>query len=138
LTKANNVKRLVAILVLALAAVALGQTNDPTDTPTVRALTALIPLKEQALRGQSLAAQERQALFAKWLALQGHQAAFAEWLAGQVELGGKAKFAMFLATPEDLLATRALYERPNYGGNAFAPLQRTLWLRMARGESVAE
>jgi hypothetical protein len=117
------VKRLATILVLALAAVALGQTNDPTDTPTVRALTALIPLKKQAV-------------FAEWLALQGHQAAFAEWLAGQVELGGKAKFAMFLATPEDLLATRALYERPNYGGNAFEAERKSMWLRLARGEEI--
>lgn len=92
-------KRLATILILALAAVAWGQTNDPTDTPTVRALTALLRLEA---------------------------------------LVHKAKFVAFLASPEGLIATRALYDRPNYGGNAFEAKRRTLWLRVVKGENSYE
>jgi hypothetical protein len=119
--------KLAAAILVVMSGVLFAQTNtnDPTDTPTVRALTALIPMRQQANYGLWLSGQARQSLFAQWLEAQTTEAR-------------KARFVSALGQPQVLLGTRAAADKPNYGGNAFAPLQRTLWLRMARGESVAE
>lgn len=106
--------KLAAAILVAMSGVLFAQTNtnDPTDTPTVRALSALLPLRQQALYGM--------------------------WLEAQTGEARKAAFVATLASPETLLDIRAKANRPNYGGNAYAPLHRTIWLRMARGEGVAE
>ena len=80
--------------------------GDPTDTPTVRALTGLLPLRRQADYGVWLSRQARDARFAEWLGTQASEAQFAEWLGTQASeaqfadwLGsqaGNAKFARWL------------------------------------------
>jgi hypothetical protein len=142
---------LAAILVLVTSGVLFAQadTNDPTDTPTVRALTALLPLRDQALHGEWLRHQASEAQFAEWLsrqnessefarwvAAQSQQSAFAGWLMAQKQSAGKGVFASCLGSPDLLLGVRSSYARPNYGGNAFEAVRRNLWLQVARGEAL--
>lgn len=139
---------LTAILPLVLSGILFAQ-DDPTDTPTTRALTALLPMRDQARYGQWLrhqadsakfaawlAVQKEQSEFARWVAAQHDQSAFAAWVMAQQKDAGRAVFAYYLAKPELLLGVRHTCERPNYGGNAFEPVRRNLWLRVARGESL--
>ena len=122
--------------------------GDPTDTPTTRALSALLPLRDQARQGQWLrhqaddaqfagwlARQQEFSGFARWVAAQSDQSAFAAWLVAQQQDAGKAVFASYLGQPEVLLGARRAYARPNYGGNAFEAARRNLWLQFARGEA---
>jgi hypothetical protein len=134
------------LLVMSGALFAQTNTNNPTDTPTVRALTALLPLRDQANYGRWLAAQGEQAKFAGWVAAQGKQAEFASWLEGQAyeakfagwvaaqtQNVGKARFVAALGNPELLLQVREDVNRPNYGGNALEAKRKALWLETAKG-----
>jgi hypothetical protein len=116
--------KLAAILIV-MAGVLFAQTNtnDPADTPTVRALVALLPLRDQANYG-------------RWLAVQAHDAQFASWLGAQTKGIGPAKFAAALGQPALLLQVREAVDRPNYGGNAYEAERKMLWLRVAEGKPV--
>lgn len=41
-----------------------------------------------------------------------------------------------LKNRQALLELKAMAEKPNYGGNSFAEIQKTLWMRVALGQSV--
>lgn len=104
---------LLAIVCLVVSAA--GQVADPTaNDPTVMALTSLLPLKDQAKFGVFLKSNHEQAKFAGFLDTQG-------------------RFAL-LANKETLLHVKAEAERPNYGGNAAAKLQKNLWLAVMEGK----
>ena len=127
--------RLLLITALSMSGVLHAQ-DDPTDTPTTRALTALLPMRDQARYGQWLRHQADSAKFAAWLAGQSEQSEFANWLSAQQQIAAKAVFAYYLAQPQMLLGVRRTFDHPNYGGNAFEPIRQNLWLRVARGESL--
>lgn len=110
----------------------------PTDTPTIRALTALLPLRDQARYGQWLQRQAGEAKFAEWLTRQDQQSAFARRVAVQQKDAGKAVFASYLGQPGVLLGARSTHDRPNYGGNAFESIRHDIWLRVARGQALGE
>jgi hypothetical protein len=129
--------KLVATILLVMSGVLFAQdTNDPTDTPTVRSLTALLPLRDQANYGRWLVGQNKQAQFAEWLMRQDKEAQFAEWLKEQIKGIGPAKFAAALSQPALLLQVKEDVDRPNYEGNAFEEVRKNAWLRFARGESI--
>ncbi len=129
-------KRLAAIAAMLASGVVLHAQDDPTDTPTTRALSALLPLRDQARHGEWLRHQAAEAQFAAWLARQSEESAFARWVASQQKDAGKAVFASYLGQPDVLLGARRTHDRPNYGGNAFEAIRRDIWLRVARGESL--
>ncbi len=141
---------LTAILPLVISGVLFAQ-GDPTDTPTTRALSALLPMRDQARQGQWLrhqaddaefagwlARQEEFSGFARWVAAQSDQSAFAAWLVVQQQDAGKAVFASYLRQPDVLLAVRSIQGHPNYGGNAFEAIRLNLWLQVARGEALPQ
>jgi hypothetical protein len=118
--------KLAAAIFIVMSGVLFAQdTNDPTDTPTVRALTALLPLRDQANYG-------------RWLVGQNKQSQFAEWIEAQTRRIGPAKFSAALSQPALLLQVKEDVDRPNYVGNAFEEIRKTLWLRLARGESIQQ
>ncbi len=95
---------------------AAGQAADPTTSDTtVAALTALLPLKEQAKFGAFLRANHERTKFAGFLEAQG-------------------RFAL-LASKEALLNVQADAVRPNYGGNAAARTRNNLWLAYIEGRT---
>jgi hypothetical protein len=104
--------KLAAAVFIAMSGVLFAQTNtnDPTDTPTVRALTALLELRERANNGK--------------------------WITSQAKNVNKARFVLFLKSPKALLEAKSLYERPNYGGNAFEAIRHTIWVRVAEGKPI--
>jgi len=58
-----------------------------------------------------------------------------------VEMANLAKLDAWLSTlksRQDLLDLRAQATKPNYSGNAYAEIQKTLWLRVAKGETLTE
>ena len=91
--------------IIAASALALPLWGQEPDTPTIRALNALVPMKERADQG-------------KWIASQALRAR--------------------ISSADVLLAIRQEVNRPNYGGNAYAEIQQTLWLRVAKGETLTE
>jgi hypothetical protein len=101
---------------LCLVVPAAGQTAaDPTATdPTVAALTALLPLRDQAKFGAFLKANHERTKFAGFLDTQG-------------------RFAL-LADKRMLLHVKAEADRPNYGGNAAAKTRSNLWLSILQGK----
>jgi len=105
------------LTIICLVVPAAGQTADPTATdPTVAALTALLPLKEQAKFGAFLRANHERTKFAGFLDAQG-------------------RFAL-LANKETLLHVKAEADRPNYGGNAAARTRNNLWQAIIEGRAV--
>lgn len=102
---------------LCLVVSAAGQTGaDPTASdPTVAALTALLPLRNQAKFGAFLKANHERTKFAGFLDTQG-------------------RFAL-LANKETLLQVKAEADRPNYGGNAAAKTRNNLWLSILQGSA---
>ena len=103
------------LTILCLVVPAAGQTADPSATdPTVAALTALLPLKEQAKFGAFLRANHERTKFAEFLGVQG-------------------RFAM-LANKEALLHAKTEADRPNYGGNASARIRNNLWQAIIEGK----
>jgi hypothetical protein len=105
--------KLAATILLVMSGVLFAQnTNDPTDTPTVSALTALLPLRDQANYGR--------------------------WLVGQTKSAGTAKFVAALSRPALLLQVKGDVDRPNYGGNAFEEVKKNAWLRFAKGNLQLE
>jgi hypothetical protein len=100
---------------ICLVVSATGQTADPTiNDPTVVALTALLPLKEQAKFGVFLKGNHERTKFAGFLDAQG-------------------RFAL-LANQATLLHVRAEADRPNYGGNAAARTRNNLWMSVLEGK----
>ena len=112
-----------AIAALLASVAALLAQGDPADTPTVRALSALLPMRDDAL-------------YARWLHRQADEAKFAAWLDAQQQAAAKAVFASYLGQPELLLGVLRAYGRPNYAGNAFEPVRRNLWLDVAEGQPL--
>ena len=103
------------LTIICLVVPAAGQTADPTATdPTVAALTALLPMKEQAKFGAFLRANHERTKFAEFLGAQG-------------------KFAL-LANKEALLHAKTEADRPNYGGNAAARTRNNLWQAIIEGK----
>jgi hypothetical protein len=100
---------------LCLVVSAAGQTTaDPTASdPTVAALTALLPLRNQAKFGVFLKANHKRTKFAGFLDAQG-------------------RFAL-LANKQTLLHIKSEADRPNYGGNAAAKTRNNLWLSILQG-----
>ena len=129
-------KRLAAIIALFASGGVLHAQDDPTDTPTTRALSALLPLRDQARHGDWLRYQADEAQFAEWLSWQREQSGFARWLAAQQQAAAKAVFASYLGQPELLLGVLRAHGRPNYAGNAFEPVRRNLWLDVAEGQPL--
>lgn len=104
------------LTIICLVVPAAGQTSDPTATdPTVAALTALLPLKEQAKFGAFLRANHDRTKFAEFLGAQG-------------------RFAL-LANKEALLQVKTEADRPNYGGNAAARIRNNLWISVIQGKA---
>jgi hypothetical protein len=101
---------------LCLVVPAAGQNAaDPTASdPTVAALTALLPLRNQAKFGADLRANHERTKFAGFLDAQG-------------------RFAL-LADKQTLLAVKAEAEIPNYPGNAAAAIRNNLWLSILEGK----
>ena len=101
---------------ICLAVPAAGQTvADPTASDsTVAALTALLPLRDQAKFGNFLKANHERTKFAGFLDTQG-------------------RFAL-LADKRMLLTVKAEADRPNYGGNAAARTHNNLWLSILQGK----
>ncbi len=112
----------IAVALLASGAASLAQ-GDPDDTPAARALSALLPVRDDAL-------------YARWLQRRAEEAKFASWLEAQRQAAAKAVFASYLGRPELLLGVMRAHDRPNYNGNAFEPVRRSLWLDVARGEPL--
>lgn len=57
------------------------------------------------------------------------------------DMANLAKLNVWLSTlknRQDLLDLREQATKPNYGGNAYAEIQKTLWLRAAKGETITE
>lgn len=93
-----------------------GQSSDPTASDsTVAALTALLPLKQQAKFGVFLKASHERTKFAGFLDAQG-------------------RFAL-LANKETLLQVKAEADRPNYPGNAAAKIRNNLWQAIIEGRA---
>jgi hypothetical protein len=102
------------LTIICLVVPAAGQTADPTATdPTVAALRALLPLKEQARFGTFLRANHERTKFAEFLGTQG-------------------RFAL-LANKGALLKVKAEADRPNYSGNAAAKTRNNLWRAVLEG-----
>jgi hypothetical protein len=80
----------------------------------VAALTALLPLRNQAKFGTFLKANHERTKFAGFLDTQG-------------------RFAL-LADKRMLLHVKAQADRPNYGGNAAAKTRNNLWLSVLEGK----
>jgi hypothetical protein len=103
------------LTIISLVVPAAGQPADPTAAdPTVAALKALLPLKEQARFGTFLKANHERTKFAEFLGVQG-------------------RFAL-LANKEALLQVKAEADRPNYGGNAAAKTHNNLWQAIIEGK----
>jgi hypothetical protein len=103
--------------VICLVVTAAGQTADKTaDDPTVAALRALLPLKQQARFGKELQTNHKRTKFAEFLGTQG-------------------RFAL-LANKEALLRVKAEADRPNYGGNAAAKTHNNLWRAILEGKNL--
>jgi hypothetical protein len=95
---------------------AAGQNAEPTvSDPTVAALSALLPLRDQAKFGRFLKGNHERTRFANLLGAQG-------------------RFAL-LAKKEALLSVRAEADLPNYGGNAAARVRNNLWLAYIEGRT---
>jgi hypothetical protein len=114
---------LTLLTIICLVVPAAGQTatdptaTDPTATdPTVAALTALLPLKDQAKFGAFLRANHERTKFAGFLDAQG-------------------RFAL-LANKQTLLHVKTEADRPNYGGNAAARTRNNLWLSVLEGKAA--
>lgn len=108
---------LLLLAIICLVVPSTGQTADPTvNDPTVAALTALLPLKEQAKFGAFLRGNHERTKFAGFLDAQG-------------------RFAL-LANKETLLHVKAEADRPNYGGNAAARTRNNLWQAIIEGRAV--
>jgi hypothetical protein len=102
---------------ICLVVPATGQTADPAiNDPTVVALTALLPLKQQAKFGVFLRGNHERTKFAGFLDAQG-------------------RFAL-LANKDTLLHVKAEADRPNYGGNAAARTRNNLWQAIIEGRAV--
>ena len=115
--------RLAAIAALLASGAVSPAQDDPADTPTTRALAALLPMRDDAL-------------YARWLQRRAEDAKFAAWLDAQQQAAAKAVFASYLGRPELLLGVMRAYGRPNYAGNAFEPVRRNLWLDVAEGQPL--
>ncbi len=111
---------LLLLTIICLVVPAAGQTTEPTGVtdpatdPTVMALTALLPLREQAKFGVYLKDNRKRTKFAEFLNAQG-------------------RFAL-LGNKQALLFIKAEADRPNYGGNAAAKTRKNLWLSILQGE----
>ena len=116
-------KRLAAIAALLASGAVSPAQDDPADTPTTRALAALLPIRDDAL-------------YAQWLHRRADEAKFASWLEAQQQAAAKAVFASYLGQPELLLGVLRAHNRPNYAGNAFEPVRRNLWLDVAEGQPL--
>jgi hypothetical protein len=102
---------------ICLVVPATGQTADSAiNDPTVVALTALLPLKQQAKFGVFLRGNHERTKFAGFLDAQG-------------------RFAL-LANKDTLLHVKAEADRPNYGGNAAARTRNNLWQAIIEGRAV--
>jgi hypothetical protein len=109
----KSILRMLSVVCLVVSAA--GQTADPVaNDPTVAALRALLPLKQQAHFGKELRVNHKRTKFAGFLGTQG-------------------RFAL-LANKEALLHVRAEAERPNYGGNAAAKTHKNLWRAILEGK----
>jgi hypothetical protein len=53
-------------------------------------------------------------------------------------LNEQSSFLTTLNTPDLLLQTKEKADAPNYEGNAFAVIRRSIWLRLIKGEPVLE
>jgi hypothetical protein len=101
---------------ICLVVPAAGQTADPmASDPTVTALAALLPLRDQAKFGRFLKGNHERTRSAQFLGAQG-------------------RFAL-LANKEALLNVKAEADRPNYGGNAAARTRNNLWLAYIEGRA---
>jgi hypothetical protein len=53
-----------------------------------------------------------------------------------VELNAQASYLTTMNNPDLLLKIKQKADVPNYEGNAYAAVRRTLWLRIVRGEPI--
>jgi len=117
-------KTILLLAALLSLASAMGQEAQPrpdlTD-PTVLALKALLPLKQQAKFGEFVLGQKQQAKFGEFLKARHPEAKFGGFL-------GKQKRMAMLSNKDVLLLLHTEAERPNYPGNAYAKSGGNLWL----------
>ena len=121
---------LLQLTIVCLVVPATGQPADPTiNDPTVAALTALLPLKEQAKFGLFLRESQERTKLGLFLKDNHDRTKFAGFLNAQ------GRFAL-LADKETLLRVKAEADRPNYGGNAAARTRNNLWKAIVEGRAV--